>query len=130
MTTFTQKVVAKAEREWGNIVRAICDSVDLLVEFGFSKETLTATYIIIPVAYFLFKSKIKLFQLNRSNKDSIHKYIVCGLVKKVFSGGVDTVLTSLLNALREQNSNGTEYVLKNKRQFDFDSIRRLTLKTF
>ena len=130
MTTFTQKVVAKAEREWGNIVRAICDSVDLLVEFGFSKETLTATYIIIPVAYFLFKSKIKLFQLNRSNKDSIHKYIVCGLVKKVFSGGVDTVLTSLLNALREQNSNGTEYVLKNKRQFDFDSIRRLTWKTF
>ena len=128
MTTFTQKVVAKAEREWGNIVRAICDSVDLLVEFGFSKETLTATYIIIPVAYFLFKSKIKLFQLNRSNKDSIHKYIVCGLVKKVFSGGVDTVLTSLLNALREQNSNGTEYVLKNKRQFDFDSFRRLTFQ--
>ena len=53
---------------------------------------------------------------------------MCGLVKKVFSGGVDTVLTSLLNALREQNSNGTEYVLKNKRQFDFDPIRRLTFQ--
>lgn len=124
--TFTLDNVNRVKTSWNCIVGAISAAVDLLVEFGFSDENLTADYIIIPVAYYLFKSGKKIKNLSPDEKNDIRKFLIFGMIKKIFSGGVDGVLTALLNELRYQQEDGTqEYVLKNPESFDFASLRKL-----
>lgn len=124
--TFTLDNVNRVKTSWNCIVSAISAAVDLLVEFGFSDENLTADYIIIPVAYYLFKSGKKIKNLSSDEKNDIRKFLIFGMIKKIFSGGVDGVLTALLNELRYQQEDGLqEYVLKNSESFDFASLRKL-----
>lgn len=124
--TFTLDNVNRVKTSWNCIVSAISAAVDLLVEFGFSDENLTADYIIIPVAYYLFKSGKKIKNLSHDEKNDIRKFLIFGMIKKIFSGGVDGVLTALLNELRYQQEDGAqEYILKNPESFDFASLRKL-----
>lgn len=123
--TFTQENVNRVKASWGKIVAAISEAVDLLVEFGFSDDNLTADYIIIPVAYYLFKSGKKIRNLDATEKEDIRKFLIYGMIKKIFSAGVDGVLTSLLNALRVKPEGSEEYVLRRPEAFDFEALRKL-----
>ena len=124
--TFTRSNVKKVEAAWGRIATAITETVDLLVEFGFNSENLTADYIIIPVAYYLFKRNVHVRDLAEEDKKNIRKFLIYGMVKKIFSAGVEGVLTQLLNALKQPNEETKEYELKVKTHFDFDSIKMLS----
>lgn len=124
--TFTRSNVKKVEAAWGRIATAITETVDLLVEFGFNSENLTSAYIIIPVAYYLFKRNTHVRDLVEEDKKNIRKFLIYGMVKKIFSAGVEGVLTQLLNALKQQNEGTKEYELKVKTHFDFDSIKMLS----
>lgn len=123
--TFTQENVDRVKVSWDRIVASICDAVDLLVEFGFSNENLTAHYIIIPVAYYLYKSGKEIRDLESCEREDIRKYLIYGMVKKIFSAGVDGVLTALLNALRTKPEDSEEFVLRHPEAFDFEALRKL-----
>ena len=69
--TFTRSNVKKVEAAWGRIATAITETVDLLVEFGFNSENLTSAYIIIPVAYYLFKRNTHVRDLVEEDKKNI-----------------------------------------------------------
>lgn len=122
--TFTRANVQKVSNLWDNIVDAISDSVDLLVEYGFCHENFTAYYIIIPVAYYLYKSKKRMTDLSADDKHTIHLFLITGMVKKIFSASVESGLTNILNKLRQSNlENEMELVCKD--HFDFDSLKVL-----
>lgn len=121
---FTRANVKKVSDSWDKITNAICDSVDLLVDFGFSHDNFTAYYIIIPVTYYLYKSQKSLSDLNENDKKTIRMFLITGMVKKIFSASVESGLTNILNKLRQPNLNG-EMELVCKDHFDFDSLKAL-----
>ena len=114
----------KVSDSWDEIVTSMCDSVDLLVDFGFCHDNFTAYYIIIPVTYYLFKSKKRLVDLQEADKDIIHKFLITGMVKKIFSSSVESGLSNILSKLKQTNLNG-EIELRCNDHFDFDSLKTL-----
>lgn len=131
--TFTNKNIEKVKKSWDAIVAAISEAVDLLVEFGFNDENLTAYYIVIPVAYYLFKSKKKIKDLTKNDKTSIRKFLIYGMSKKIFSGGVDSVLTTLLSVLKQEVPSGDEsskkYILKCNDHFDLEGLKEVQVQS-
>ena len=121
---FTRANVKKVSDSWDDITNAISDSVDLLVDYGFCHDNFTAYYIIIPVAYYLYKSKKRLADLTDKDKHTMHMFLITGMVKKIFSASVESGLTNILNKLRQTNLNG-EIELACKDHFDFDSLKVL-----
>lgn len=122
--TFTRDNVKKVSDSWDGIVTSICDSVDLLVDFGFCHDNFTAYYIIIPVAYYLYKSQKRLCDLNESDKNTIRKFLITGMVKKIFSSSVESGLSNILGKLKQTNLNG-DIELRCSDHFDFDSLKTL-----
>ena len=124
--TFTKNNVEKISNAWAEISNAICDTVDLLVDFGFSSENLTAQYIIIPVAYYLFKSAQRGASLSNDDKEVIRRFIISGMVKKIFSASVESGLTSILGKLKKPvSADSHEFELVHKDHFDYDSLKDL-----
>lgn len=121
---FTRDNVKKVSDSWDEIVTSMCDSVDLLVDFGFCHDNFTAYYIIIPVTYYLFKSKKRLADLQEADKDTIRKFLITGMVKKIFSSSVESGLSNILSKLKQVNLNG-EIELCINDHFDFDSLKTL-----
>ena len=122
--TFTRDNVKKVSDSWDEIVTSICDSVDLLVDFGFCHDNFTAYYIIIPVTYYLFKSQKRLCDLSESDKNTIRKFLITGMVKKIFSSSVESGLSNILGKLKQTNLNG-DIELRCSDHFDFDSLKTL-----
>ncbi|GAY77963.1 hypothetical protein NBRC111894_3517 [Sporolactobacillus inulinus] len=52
---FDSEAMSKIESCWEDIEQAIRLAVELVASFGFNEKTLTANYVIIPIAYYLFK---------------------------------------------------------------------------
>lgn len=121
---FTRANVKKVSDSWDDITNAISDSVDLLVDYGFCHDNFTAYYIIIPVTYYLYKSKKRLADLTDKDKQTMRMFLITGMVKKIFSASVESGLTNILNKLRQTNLNG-EIELACKDYFDFDSLKVL-----
>ncbi len=121
---FTRTNVKKVSDSWDDITNAISDSVDLLVDYGFCHDNFTAYYIIIPVAYYLYKSKKRLSDLTTDDKHTIRMFLITGMVKKIFSASVESGLANILNKLKQTNLEG-KIELACKDRFDFDSLKVL-----
>lgn len=121
---FTRANVNKVSDSWDDITNAISDCVDLLVDYGFCHDNFTAYYIIIPVAYYLYKSKKRLSDLTTDDKHTIRMFLITGMVKKIFSASVESGLANILNKLKQTNLDG-KFELACKDHFDFDSLKVL-----
>ena len=109
---FKRKNMLKIEEEWDTIADALRGAVTLVSAFGYGRETLTANYPIIPIAYYLKKKGIpKNFDVSsRYSKDreAIRRWLILALVKRVFGGSPDTVLRPIREIL---NQNTAEFPL-------------------
>lgn len=124
---FTKANVKKVSDSWADITTAISDSVDLLVDFGFSHDNFTAYYIIIPVTYYLYKSKKRLADLTDQDKQTMRMFVITGMVKKIFSASVESGLASILGKLKQTDIAGN-VELACKDHFDFDSLKSLSFQ--
>ena len=118
---FKQENISKIKDEWNNIKDAINKTVDLLVEFGFSGETITSQNAIIPIAYYFIKGG----QINKEIKSEIKQFLIHGFIKQVYGGQGDRVLSNIREGLREKDNNDS-YQLKNSK-FSFDDILAIRL---
>lgn len=125
---FSRENVKKVETQWEKITSAICATVDLIVEYGFNGNNLTAQYIIIPVAYYLFKTGKTIKKLTVNDKENIKLFLISGMIKKIFSGGVDSVLKAILDELKQIDDNTKEIKLKYADYFDYESISKLKIQ--
>jgi hypothetical protein len=93
----------KIEQEWDTIEKALRGAVTLVSAFGYSRDTLTANYTVIPIAYYL-KSKClpNNFDLSAQyteDRKAIQRWLVLALVKRVFGGVPDSVLRPMREVL-------------------------------
>ncbi|GAX36615.1 DUF262 domain-containing protein [Nodularia sp. NIES-3585] len=115
--SFKNDNVIKIQTEWDKIKEAISKTIDLLVEYGLSGSTLASQNAIIPIAYYIKKNGV----LNWQTKQELKKFLFHSLLKNIFGGQGDTVLTNFRNSLAQKDESTNEYILKNN-EFSFVEI--------
>ncbi len=105
---FNKSNMLQIEEEWDAIVSALRSAVTLVSAFGYSRDTLTANYTIIPIAYYLKKKGLpKNFDVAAQfseDRKVIHRWLVLALVKRVFGGVPDSVIRPMREVLNNSPS--------------------------
>lgn len=96
---FNLSNMTKIEDKWEPTKKAIRISVELVSSFGYNFQTLTASYAVIPISYYiLMKNNPENFVLSshfKEDRELIKKWLVLSLLKRSFSGTPDNVLRPL-----------------------------------
>lgn len=108
---FNRENMAVLEEQWTSIKSALTLTVQLIAGFGFSRATLTAHNAILPVAYYLYRSKRTESFLSHSgheeDRQRIRGWLIRSLLKSgVWGSGLDALLTALRKAIRENATDG------------------------
>ncbi|MBP5437693.1 MAG: DUF262 domain-containing protein [Treponema sp.] len=126
---FNQNNMLTIEKKWDDITNAIRLSYNLLVSFGYNRDSLTSNNAVIPIAYYLLKQNCPdNFDIAGKYKDDrkeIFHWLVSALLKKVFSGQPDNVLRPIRNVIKNSTSSfpRQEIIKKQKgssKSFTFD----------
>jgi hypothetical protein len=105
---FNKATMSRIEKEWDQVEQALRAAVTLVSGFGFSRDTLTANYVIIPIAYYLKKIGLpRNFDVAgkySEDRELIRRWLILSLIKRVFGGVPDSVLRPLREVLRMPSS--------------------------
>lgn len=125
VNSFKSKNVQLVKDNWDKIKSALIKTVDLLESFGFNGSVLTSQNAVIVIAYHFMKGG----DSSETSKLGIRKYLLYALLRNVYGGQGDQVISSFRNALRteipNEDSKEKTYQLK-QNTFPFDDF--LTLK--
>lgn len=105
---FNKSNMLKIEHEWDTIEKALRAAVTLVSAFGYSRDTLTANYAIIPMAYYLKKKSLPtnfdIASQYSEDRTAIHRWLILALVKRIFGGVPDSVLRPMREVLSNQSN--------------------------
>lgn len=111
VNSFKSENVQLIKNKWSEIENAVNKTLDLLIDFGFSKENLASHNSIIIIAYFIFKGG------NYSSAESvenIHKYLLYAHLKNIYGGQGDQIIAALRNVVRiKSDEKSNVYSLSN-----------------
>lgn len=126
VNSFKSKNVQLVKDNWEKIKSALTKTVDLLVSFGFSGSLLTSQNSVIVIAYHFMKGG----NSSEATKEGVRKYLLYALLKNVYGGQGDQVITSFRNSLRktvvDESSKIKSYELKQP-TFPFTELLNLKL---
>lgn len=99
VTNFSKTNAKAFENEWDKIRDTILSTFDLIKSFGFTEATLTSKNALIPIIYYLYHRNIaKDFHAKSAYADdrkNIKKWLHTALVKRLFGGTSDSVLSQI-----------------------------------
>lgn len=104
---FTHENMARLEKDWADIRRALVLTVQLAASFGLDYQTLRAVSALLPIAYYLFGKKAPENFLTHSqfsaDRRRIKGWLFRSLLKAsgIWGSGLDTLLTALRSTIRE-----------------------------
>lgn len=102
VTNFSKNNAIEFEVEWDRIRDAILSVFDLIKSFGFSDSTLTSKNALIPIVYYLYHKDIyKDFHTKvayENDRNFIKKWLHVALIKRIFGGTSDSVLSQIRKA--------------------------------
>lgn len=133
---FNQDNMLAIEKNWENITKAIRLAYNLLVSFGYKRDSLTSNNAVIPIAYYLLKQdcpdNFDISKKYENDRKEIFHWLVSALLKKVFSGQPDNILRPIREIIRKSNSSFPRQEIVNKQKgssksftFDDDEIENL-----
>jgi len=108
---FNRENMGTLEKVWPDVRRACVRTVELVSSFGFAEQTLRADSALLPVAYYLFKRNPPDNWLSHSDhsadREAIRNWLIRSLLKAsgIWGSGLDTLLTSLRDVIRDNNEN-------------------------
>lgn len=109
--SFKKANISKIQDEWGSIKSALDNSVDLLVDSGFSENSIISQNAVIPIAYYFMKGG----NATSIAKAELRKYLIHSLLNQTYGGQGDRVLSVIRDCLRkEKTKKPVNYVLRNK----------------
>jgi hypothetical protein len=96
---------------WPRIDRALRFGVELLAQFGLSRQTLAADSVLLPVAYYLFRHSYDENYLaspsHLDDRERLRGWVYRSLVKAgVWGSGLDTLLVALRTAIQQNEGGG------------------------
>ena len=100
---FDKSNVVNFEDHWLDIKKAIIAGFELVANFGLSNFTLRAKNAVIPIIYFIHQKGITK-EINqplkhKTDKELIQKWLNISLLKGVFGGQSDNILTKIRNVI-------------------------------
>lgn len=108
VNNFNKTNMKKIENNWENIKLAIKWAVQLISDFGFSRDNMKSNNAIIPIAYyFLTKNFPQNYLISDSTLEDrirIKKWFTRSLIKRVFSGQPDNVIRPIRKIIKENNT--------------------------
>jgi hypothetical protein len=107
---FTAKQVEVIKSQWENIKLCIKETFKLVRRFGINAQSLTSKNAVIPICYYLYNKQGNgkpLYQfinnLSKENeqREAISRWLYMVLLKGIFGGQADTILSSMREILRD-----------------------------
>lgn len=102
VTNFSRDNAKEFETEWEKIRDAILSTFELLKTYGFADYTLTSKNAIVPIVYYLYHRQIYRDYSTKiefkNEREIIKKWLHIVLIKKIFGGQADSVLTQIRKA--------------------------------
>lgn len=99
VTNFSKSNAKRFEEEWDKIKSAIHSTFDLIKSYGFTDTTLTSKNAVIPITYYLFHKDIyaEFYKKkdHEKDRDIIKKWLHIALIKRIFGGNADTILSKI-----------------------------------
>lgn len=110
-------------------INIIFDEFSKFLESNMDKSKMLNFKIIQDVAELASRSGKKQIHFTcithkESDKNTIRKFLITGMVKKIFSSSVESGLSNILGKLKQTNLNG-DIELRCSDHFDFDSLKTL-----
>ncbi len=103
VNSFKKENIDRIKQSWPGIKKSLESAADLLVEWGFSAETLPTLNSVVPIAYFAFKDgDVKA----DASKADLRQYLVRALLNQIFTSNTDRVLGALRDHLRVEQAGG------------------------
>lgn len=121
VNSFKKENIERIKQNWPQIKAALETTVDLLVRWGFSTQTLSTLNAVIPIVYFIFHGG----DIAQSAA-ALRQYLIRTFLNQVFASKTDRVLGAIRDYLRISNDDGKTYKLKNLR-FTFSDILSMNL---
>jgi len=131
---FDKTNVVNFEEHWPEIKRAIITGFELVANLGLSNFTLRAKNAVIPIIYFIYQKQIT-DEINhplkhKTDKALIQKWLNISLLKGVFGGQSDNVLTKIRKVIYGKLENTLSRIQQNPTAPEKDKNDWLnTLKT-
>jgi uncharacterized protein with ParB-like and HNH nuclease domain len=117
---FTKSNLEKIENNWDNIKNSITQTVNLVSKYGFSRNNITSSGALLPIALFINKNKKSNYHLSTELNDAkthdiIQKWLILSLVKGSFGSSSDSILRKVRDAiLINKNIQSFPYIELNK----------------
>lgn len=105
---FKAEQVRRVQLEWSDIKDCIKETFLLVRRFGINPQSLTSKNAVIPVCYYLYKHKVNNAPLyksinnlakNHDHRDQLSQWLYMVLLKGVFGGQADSILSSMRDVL-------------------------------
>ena len=99
---FRKSKIGTLQDQWDRIRRTITETVELASSFGYSGQSLTSRYALLPIAYFLHKRQRP---CDAEDRKAIRHWLIRSLLKRGIwsSGGVDNLLVTIRRAIRDSS---------------------------
>lgn len=108
---FDRSSVAVFDKNWDRIYDSILAAFTLLASWGFNDSSLRAKNAVIPIIYYIYHNNLEKEINNKAKhveeKKQIRKWLCISLLKGVFGGQSDTVLSGIRKVLRNHLHDGT-----------------------
>ena len=118
VANFDSASVRVFDNNWNRIKKCIDVTFELLKKWGFNDSSLRAKNAIIPLVYYIYYNKLEndilKDHIHQDEKKSMRKWLCISLLKGVFGGQSDTVLSGIRKVLK--NNIGSN-------NFPFDQIK-------
>lgn len=111
---FKIEQVEAIQKDWFQIKECIKETFKLIKRFGINEQSLTSKNAVIPICYFLYKKEannkplyktINNLAINGNYRDKISQWFYMALLKGVFGGQADSILTSMKVVLDDHIDN-------------------------
>lgn len=126
LKTFNTTFCSLIENNWRSIKTAILDVFEMLNDFGMSNENLTAPNATLIMLYYIYHKNLKNFAKSvnyKTDRDNMKKWLYSVLLRKVFGGQGDNVLSQARSAFYPDFSN-KKYIKNVNCAFDKDIINK------
>lgn len=99
VSNFSASNAKDFEAKWEKIRESISSVFDLIKTFGYMESTVTSKNALIPIVYYVYHRNIsKDFSTRKAfeeDRDTIKTWLSIALVKRIFGGQSDNILTSI-----------------------------------
>lgn len=130
VANFDAKSVSVFDNNWERVRKCIEVTFELLKKWGFNDSSLRAKNAVIPIVYYIYSKNLEKEILkdhqHQDEKKAMRKWLCISLLKGVFGGQSDSVLTGIRKVLKSNRGTNTFPFEQIKAEFASNDAKSLS----